>query len=337
LVKPTGDGGDPWKAVHGIHASAGYTGGDSTCCGGQYYQHHNPFVYFPSVTSLPDFNSTMVPSTNIVSDLSSSTPPDFVWLTPNGPTTCRRANNLDRDSNPSVEMRGWGTSSLRCRNPLVHPGRQHHRRVGRGDRLRHLGPGHVHGGRWPHRHLDISAALKADPQQDSTPVSTAGVLHSIEGAYGLPYLADAADASNGTIDSMLDRNRSDDTSTTAPSPTTVPATTPLTSTPSPTTTRPRTVHLVTLGHHDAYDVRDLYDAHVADDDATEGNGGTSTTTTKVAAASADFSVSSGGDQARRTTHQWYRRRRALWRSPALGLASGLWASSAVALSSWGSL
>ena len=40
-----------WKASNmESMPSAGYAGGDSMCCGGQYYQHHNPFVYFPSVT-----------------------------------------------------------------------------------------------------------------------------------------------------------------------------------------------------------------------------------------------------------------------------------------------
>jgi hypothetical protein len=49
----------------------------------------------------------------------------------------------------------------------------------------------------------VSAALKTHPQQDPTPVNTAGVLRSIEGAYGLPYLADASDAANGNIDALL--------------------------------------------------------------------------------------------------------------------------------------
>jgi hypothetical protein len=34
-------------------------------------------------------------------------------------------------------------------------------------------------------------------------VNTAGVLRSIEGAYGLPYLADASDSANGNIDALL--------------------------------------------------------------------------------------------------------------------------------------
>ncbi len=55
--------------------------------------------------------------------------------------------------------------------------------------------------------LVVSAALKANPQQDSTPVNTAGVLRSIESRYGLPSLADSADAANGNIDTLLSTNR----------------------------------------------------------------------------------------------------------------------------------
>ena len=69
LVNQLETAGISWRAYMESMPSAGYTGGDSTCCGGQYYQHHNPFVYFPSVTSLPSFSSNMVPSTNILSDL----------------------------------------------------------------------------------------------------------------------------------------------------------------------------------------------------------------------------------------------------------------------------
>ena len=88
--------------------------------------------------------------------------------------------------------------------------------------------------------LDVSAALKAHPQQESTPVNTAGVLHSIEGAYGLPYLAEASDAANGNIDSLLSVTPPPPTTTTAAPTTTTTATTttvaPTTTAPPPTTT-----------------------------------------------------------------------------------------------------
>jgi hypothetical protein len=39
--------------------------------------------------------------------------------------------------------------------------------------------------------------------QDAAPVATAGILHSIEKVYGLPYLGDAANPAEGNIDPLL--------------------------------------------------------------------------------------------------------------------------------------
>jgi hypothetical protein len=49
----------------------------------------------------------------------------------------------------------------------------------------------------------ISSALEAHPQSDATPVDTAGILRSIEDAYGLAHLGTAADPANGNIDLLL--------------------------------------------------------------------------------------------------------------------------------------
>ncbi len=89
--------------------------------------------------------------------------------------------------------------------------------------------------------LDVSAALKAHPQQDSTPVNTAGVLRSVEGAYGLPYLGDAANSVNGNIDSLLGAASPPPSTTTTVAPTTttsttVAPTTTTTASPPPSTT-----------------------------------------------------------------------------------------------------
>jgi hypothetical protein len=136
LVNQLETAGISWRAYMESMPSAGYIGGDTACCGGQYYQHHNPFVYFPSVTSLPDFNTNMVPSTNLLSDLNSPTPPDFVWMKPNGTDDMH-----DGPVNPNGDV-----------NRLVRPRRQHHHRVGRGLAVRCLGRWHCRCGRWSHRH-----------------------------------------------------------------------------------------------------------------------------------------------------------------------------------------
>ncbi len=45
--------------------------------------------------------------------------------------------------------------------------------------------------------------MKEQPVRDSTPVDTVGILRSIEDRFGLPHLSGAANAANGSIDSLL--------------------------------------------------------------------------------------------------------------------------------------
>ena len=295
--------GIPWKAYMESMPSAGYTGGDTTCCGGQYYQHHNPFVYFPSVTSLPDFDSNMVPSTNIMSDLSSSTPPDFVWITPNGTDDMHDGQSTSTgDVSPSVGDAWLGNFVAQVQGtPWYAEGGNIVVEWDEGIDSDTSGVGTASVGGGHIITLDISAALKADPQQDSTPVSTAGILHSIEGAYGLPYLLDAADTSNGNIDSMLDATAPTPPSTTTattPSTTEPPVTTPPTSTPSATTTPttpPTSTTPTTSSTPSATTTPTTPPTSTTPTTSTPtGNNGASTTTTKAAGTSADFSVSSGG-------------------------------------------
>jgi len=199
--------GISWKAYMESMPSAGYTGGDTTCCGGQYYQHHNPFVYFPAVVAMPDFATNVVPSTTLVSDLNATAPPDFVWVTPNGTDDMHDGStNANGDVNPSVGDAWLGSfvSQVQATAWYAHGGRivVEWDEGADSDASRVGNAGGGGGGRIVT--IVVSAALKASPKQDATPVNTAGVLHSIEGAYALPYLADAADSSNGNIDALLD-------------------------------------------------------------------------------------------------------------------------------------
>jgi len=205
LVNQLETAGVPWRAYLESMPSAGYTGGDSTCCGGQYYQHHNPFVYFPSVTSLPDFASDVVPSTNMVSDLDAATPPAFVWVTPNGADDMHDGVANDGEVSPSVGDAWLGSFVAQVQSTSWYA---HNGRIviewdeGADSDTSGTGPAGLGGG----GHIVtivVSAALKASPQQDANPVNTAGILHSLENAYGLPLLGDAAQASNGDIDSLL--------------------------------------------------------------------------------------------------------------------------------------
>ena len=239
LVNQLEAAGISWRAYMESMPSAGYTGGDSTCCGGQYYQHHNPFVYFPAVTSLPDFSTNMLPSTTIMTDLNSPTSPDFVWMTPNGTDDMHDGQaNSDGDVNPSVGDAWLGSFVAQVQSTAWYAqGGNIIIEWDEGMDADTSGIGNAgEGGGGRIVTLDVSAALKAHPQQDSTPVNTAGVLHSIEGAYGLPYLADAADSANGNIDSMLAVTSQPAATTTTVAPTTTTTAGAPTTTVAPTTT-----------------------------------------------------------------------------------------------------
>ena len=237
LVNELESAGVSWRAYIEGMPSGGYTGSDAGGVdpyGGDYYlQHHNPFVYFPAVTSLPQFSADVVPlSTGFTTDLDSTNAPAFVWVTPNAVDDMHDGSpNAYGDADPSAGDAWLGNfvSQVQSTDWYAQGGNIIIEwDEGTESDTSGIGSSGVDGG----GHIvtiDVSAALKANPQQDATPVSTGGVLHSIESAYGLPYLGDAGDAANGSIDSLL---RSSPPSTT----TTVPSTTATTATPTATPT-----------------------------------------------------------------------------------------------------
>ncbi len=239
LVNQLESAGISWRAYMESMPSAGYTGGDSTCCGGQYYQHHNPFVYFPSVTALSDFSSNMVPSTSIMTDLNSSAAPDFVWMTPNGTDDMHDGpTNSAGDVNPSVGDAWLGNFVSQVQSTTWYAqGGNIIIEWDEGMDSDSSGIGSAgQGGGGRIVTVDVSAALKAHPQQDSTPVNTAGILRSVESSYGLAFLGDASDSANGNIDSLLDATSPPTTTTTAALTTTTTAAPTTTTTAAPTTT-----------------------------------------------------------------------------------------------------
>ena len=230
LANQLNSAGISWRGYLESMPSAGYTGGDAGGTdpyGGSYYlQHHNPFVYFPAVTALSDFDANVVPlSTNFASDLNSASPPDFVWVTPNavddmhdGPVTA------DGDVVPTVgdawlgnflggvQASSWYAAGGQVVIEFDEGADSDTSGVGTA--------GEGGGGLIPT--LVVSAALETSPQKDATPVNTAGVLHSIEKLYGVPSLVDAANTANGNIDSLLTAPPSTTPTVTAVSPTSGP-------------------------------------------------------------------------------------------------------------------
>ncbi|MDQ6846611.1 MAG: hypothetical protein M3019_03385 [Candidatus Dormibacteraeota bacterium] len=71
--------GVSWKAYMEDMPSPCYTGADT----GNYLASHNPFVDFNSIRNNPSQCANVVPYSQASADLNGSSPPSFVWITPN--------------------------------------------------------------------------------------------------------------------------------------------------------------------------------------------------------------------------------------------------------------
>jgi len=168
-----------------------------TADSGLYAVRHNPWEYFPNA------RIAVVNSSRITSDLNSSSPPDFVWYTPNitddghtGVPTDTSAHELaDTESFlssfvPSVQATNWYKTGGKI--------------IIEWDEALDSDSSGINGGSGGHvATIVVSSALKARPVRDAAPVDTVGILRSIEDQYGLTHLANAANSANGTIDSLL--------------------------------------------------------------------------------------------------------------------------------------
>jgi len=171
---------------------------DPTDDAGLYAVRHNPWEYFPHA------EITVADPSTMTSDLNSADPPDFVWYTPNltddghtGVPVNTAAQQLADSETflarfiPTVQATAW----YRARGQII---------VEWDEALGSDSSG-LNGGDGGHvPTIVVSNALRATPQQEATPVDTFGILRSIEDRYGLPHLGNAANAANGTIDSLLD-------------------------------------------------------------------------------------------------------------------------------------
>jgi hypothetical protein len=75
--------GNSWKQYAESIPSVGYVGGDSSCCGGQFYTRHAPLPYMTDAqmaSQLPN----IVPFTQLATDLADNSLPNYGFITPNG-------------------------------------------------------------------------------------------------------------------------------------------------------------------------------------------------------------------------------------------------------------
>ncbi len=184
--------GISWAGYMESMPVAGYTGGDAGGADGYgnelYAQHHNPFMYFPSLAA--ELSTHVKPVTSMVGDLGSPNPPDFVWVTPNmvddmhdGPPAT--GDRWLSQQIPTIQASPWyraGGVIL----VLWDEGQDSDTSgiVGGGG-------GHVAG-------IVISQALSGSAP-DSTPIDDTGILRSIEKVYGLSYLNAATDPAHGSL------------------------------------------------------------------------------------------------------------------------------------------
>ena len=155
-----------------------------------YAVRHVPWEYFPNAPIKVKDASALVP------DLNGSSPPDFVWFTPNlidqghdGPIG--DDNAFLSTFIPKVQATAWYKSGGQIIITWDESAND----------TSDVSGGNNGGGHIPT--LVVSQMLAAHPQQYSGRVATAGILHSIEHIYQLPFLGDAGVAANGNIDSLI--------------------------------------------------------------------------------------------------------------------------------------
>jgi hypothetical protein len=179
----------------GMSWHAYYQGLDKGCDqgdgSGNYPYWHNPFRYFADFATQCKYISNFTP---LLSDLSGPHAADFDWVVPdlvdsggdNG--TMASGDNWLSSEVPQIMNTPW----YRHGGQIVILFDTGYEDSG--------GVGGASGGQVP---LVVVSAHTQGMGAVSRPVSTPGILGSIEAAYGLPYLGDAAHPINGTLGTAL--------------------------------------------------------------------------------------------------------------------------------------
>lgn len=179
----------PWKAYMGGMPSPCYA---SNAGGkGGYGVRHNPFVYFAQGRQAPECGND-VPSTQMLAELNSTTPPDFVFYSPaichdgGHDAGCSTIPNGDRflaSRIPAIMATKWYQDG----GAIVLTWDEGNSNSGKfGD----------HGG---HVLTVVISSATRGASSNAAYVDTAGILRSVEHAYGLPYLGQAARTTSGSL------------------------------------------------------------------------------------------------------------------------------------------
>ena len=186
------------SAGYSVAAYAEGLPSDPTNDSGLYAVRHNPWEYFPTAPITVKDSSALVP------DLNGSSPPDFVWYTPNltddghtGVPVDTEANELkDTDAFlssfiPSVQATSWYKTGGQIIIEWDEGVFSDYSGINGGS-----GGGHI-------PTIVVSNYLASNPHQSAGPVDTAGILRTIEHTYQVPYLGDAQTTAGGDINSLI--------------------------------------------------------------------------------------------------------------------------------------
>ena len=154
-----------------------------------YAKKHDPFAYVRHIAGSPPLCGDIVPASQLDSDLASPSPPDFVWVTPN---LCDDGHDCSTQA-----MDGWLGANLPAvlTSPWYRDGGTVIITWDEGSTSAGC-CGAAAGGRVPT--LVVSAATLGGGEYGD-PVDQAGVLRTVEDAYGVGRLGDSAAAASGEL------------------------------------------------------------------------------------------------------------------------------------------
>jgi len=194
VVDELANAGFSWKAYMEDMPSPCYTVGDS----GNYLASHNPFVAFASIRNNPAQCANVVPySPNASTDLNSSSPPDFVWITPN------QCNDMHTSTTPcTANAVSTGDTWLQNNLPSIMSSawyRQNGTIIVTWDESVGTDTSGWNGGNGGHVATLVISNKNSGAGAYTAGGNLLGILRGIENTYGVGQLGASSDPANGDI------------------------------------------------------------------------------------------------------------------------------------------
>ena len=183
IVDQLSHAGISWRAYMETLPSACYLGGDTAT----YVRRHDPFVYVNHIENSSTKCHRIVPASQMLTNLNSTSPPSFAWLTPNVCHDMHTCSIATGDKWLSTEIpKIQGTAWWKAGGVILLTYDE-----GKATTTQN-GGGHI-------ATFILAEGYNSAGDQLSTFIDQVGVLRSVEKLYGLPYLKRAATPKNGTL------------------------------------------------------------------------------------------------------------------------------------------